>query len=53
MVAFATEGEIVDVGQSAGGPFVDVMNLGEVAGDIATGSGAATVSGVQNNSLIC
>jgi hypothetical protein len=32
---------------SAGGPFVDVVHLGEVAGNVASGGGAAAVFGVH------
>ena len=52
-MAFAGEGECVDVGLSAGGPFVDVVDLGEVAGNVASGGGAAAVFGVQHDSLVC
>ena len=52
MVAGAGEGEVVDVGEAAVGPFVDVVDFGEVAGHVATGRGAATVLGVQHDSLV-
>ena len=52
VVAFAGEGECVDVGVSAAGPFVDVVHLGEVAGNVAAGGGAAAVLAVQHDSLV-
>lgn len=59
VVLFTAEGELVHIGQAAVGPLVEVVDLGEVAGDITTGSrnrntseGTATVFVVQDNSLV-
>ena len=48
----AAEGEAVDVGAAAGGPFVDMVDFTEVAGHVAAGGCAATVFGVQHDSLV-
>lgn len=49
----AGEGEVVDVGATASGPFVDVVGLAQVSGGGAVGVGAAAVFGVQHDPLIC
>lgn len=41
----AGEGEVVDVGATAGGPFADVVGLAQVSGGGAIGVGAAAVFG--------
>ncbi|KPG26464.1 hypothetical protein AN913_21050 [Mycobacteroides immunogenum] len=46
VVGSAGEGEVVDVGGSAVGPFGDVVDFAEVSGDRAAGVGAAAVAGV-------
>ena len=45
VVGWAGLGEFVDVGQSAFGPFVDVVDFAAVAGGVTAGSGAAAVFG--------
>ena len=52
VVGLAGEGEFVDVGQTAGGPFGDMVDLGEVAGDVAARGCAAAVSVVQHDALV-
>ena len=52
VVAGAGEGEFVDVSGAAGGPFLDVVHLAQVARRGAAGCGAATVLGVQHDPLI-
>jgi hypothetical protein len=53
VVAFAGEGEIVDVGGAAVLPvFGGMVNLAVVAIDRAAGCGATTVFGQQHDSLI-
>jgi hypothetical protein len=47
VVGGAGEGESVDVGGSAGSPVVDVVDVGEVAGDVA-----AVVFGVEHDALV-
>ncbi|OHT70571.1 hypothetical protein BKG77_21615 [Mycobacteroides chelonae] len=48
----AGEGEVVDVSETAVGPFVDVVDLAQVTGDYAAGVGAAAVFGVQHDPLL-
>ena len=48
----AREGEVVDVGLPAEGPFVDVVDFGEVARHVAAWGGAATFLRVQHDPLI-
>ena len=43
---------MIDVGCPAVGPFLDVVCLTEVAGDVAAGGGAAAVLAVQHDSLV-
>jgi len=45
VIRWAGLGEFVDVGQSAFGPFVEVVDFAAVAGGVAAGSGAAAVFG--------
>ena len=52
VVGFAGEGEPVDVGGAAGGPFVDVVDFGVVAGGVAAGFGAAAFECVEDESLV-
>ncbi len=52
VVLAAREGEVVDVGGPAVGPFVDVVDFAEVAGHIAARVRAAPVLGVQHDSLV-
>ncbi|KIU37567.1 hypothetical protein AN916_27650 [Mycobacteroides immunogenum] len=52
MVGCAGEGEVVDVGGAAVGPFGDVVDFAEVSGHMAAGVGAATILGVQHEALI-
>ena len=40
------KGEPVDIGVAAVGPFVDVVDFGEVARNVTTGRGAASLEGV-------
>src|ERR1700739_4019221 len=47
----AGEGQRVDVGAVVRGPFIDVVNLGQVSGRGTAGTGTATILGVQHNSL--
>ena len=51
VVRAAGEGELVDVGAVVLCPGVDVVDLGVIAWDVAAWDGAATVFGVQHNSL--
>src|ERR1700722_6264986 len=51
VVGAAGQGEIVDVGDRVGGVGVVVMGFAEVGGHAAAGEGAATILGVQHNSL--
>ncbi|BBX06360.1 hypothetical protein MAIC_11630 [Mycolicibacterium aichiense] len=54
VVAFAGQGEIVDVGAAAVFPiFGRVVDVAVVAVDGAAGCGAATVFGQQHDSLVC
>ncbi len=52
MVGSAGQGEFVDVGQATLGPFVDVVDLGEISGCVTAGPGAAAFLVVQHDSLI-
>ncbi len=52
VVGGAGQCEFVDVGQAAVGPFVDVVDLGEVSGFVASGAGAAAFLVVQHDPLI-
>ena len=52
VVRCAGEGQVVDVGWSALGPVVDVVDFAEVAGHIAARVCAASVFGVQDDSLV-
>ena len=52
VVGWAGEGEVVDVGGSVLGPVVDVVDFAEVAGHVAAGVCAASVFGVQDDSLV-
>ena len=47
VVGSAGQGQGVDVGATGARPAVDVVDLGPVAGDVATRLGAATVLGMN------
>ena len=51
VVAAAAKREIVDVGGTASGVARDVVDFGELAGDVAVREGTSTVLGVQHYSL--
>ena len=51
VVRAAGQGQVVDVGVAALGPWCEVVGFGEVAGYVAAGVGAAAVFGVQHDSL--
>ncbi|AQA06163.1 hypothetical protein BVC93_05810 [Mycobacterium sp. MS1601] len=52
VVAGAGESQVIDVGESAGGPVQHrVVGLAAVAGDGAAGSGAAAVTVVEHDLL--
>src|SRR5581483_9153704 len=51
MVGATHEGQGIDVGSAVYRPFVDMVGLGEITGDGASGPRAATVLGVQHNPL--
>ena len=46
VMGWAGEGEVVDVGGSALGPFVDVVDFAQVSGHVAARVRAASVFGV-------
>jgi hypothetical protein len=51
-VCRAREGQSVNVGTTAFGPLVDMMDLAPVAGHVAAGMAASAFAPVQDNSLI-
>ena len=51
VVGAAGKAEVVDVGDGVGGLGVVVVGFAEIAGHGAAGEGAATILGVQHNSL--
>ena len=51
VVGAAAKSQLVDIGDGVGGVGVVVVDFAEVAGHGAAGEGAATVLGVQHNSL--
>ena len=52
VVGRARESESVDVGVTAFGPLVDMMDFAPVAGSVAAGMAASALAPVQDNSLI-
>jgi hypothetical protein len=52
VMAPADEGQFVDVGAPTDHPFVDMVDFAQIARLVAAREGAATVQGVQDNSLI-
>src|ERR1700735_415624 len=51
VVGAAGQGEVIDVGGVSFSPRADMMDLGEIARDVAVGERAAAVFGVEHNSL--
>ena len=52
MMRTADEGQGVDVRQAARGPFIDMVDFGQVARNVTSRRGAPTVLVVQNYSLV-
>lgn len=52
VVRLAGERQLVDVRQPAAGPFVDMMDLADVARCIASGKSTAAVVGVEHKTLV-
>jgi hypothetical protein len=48
----AAEGQFVDIRRAASGPFVDVVDLAPISGNVATWVRAAAIFGVQDHALI-
>src|ERR1700761_2293632 len=51
VVGAAAKRQVVDIGDGVGGVAVAVVDFAEIAGHGAAGEGAATILGVQHNSL--
>ena len=51
VVGAAAKSQVVDIGDGVGGVGVAVVGFAEIAGHGAAGEGAATILGVQHNSL--
>ena len=51
VVGATGKAEVVDIGDRVGGVRVVVVDFAEIAGHGAAGEGAATILGVQHNSL--
>ncbi len=47
----AGQGELVDVGAMGAGPVAHMMDLAAISRHVASGCAAATIAGVQDNSL--
>lgn len=52
MVNTAGKGQLIDIGGTTLSPFVDVMDLGEVAGHVTARGGAPAILGMQDYPLV-